>query len=96
MNTNNIRLTHYPDRGFVGAVKTEINGIELQEVREIKLLCPIDGLATLEVEQFVGPDIDVTLEGLVYPKIVFVDDSFELHVEHASPTGPTRYWVTRR
>lgn len=85
---NNIRLTNYPLRG----VKTEINGIEMQEVRDIQLTCPVDGVTTLRLEQNVGPDLDVTVNGHVQPILSFNEEQFELHVEHLTPTS-TRYWV---
>jgi hypothetical protein len=94
---NDIRLTHYPNRGFVGSVKTEVNGVELQQVTDIQLSCPVDGLPTLRVTQFAGPELDITLQGIVQPTVLLDERALglELHVEQTSPTS-TRYWVVRK
>lgn len=98
---NSIRLSHYGNkedhrRGRVtGGVKTEVNGAEMQEVRDIVLRCPVDGLATLQLEQFIAPDLDVSLFGRVEPTVVLVDDSLELEVTHPAP-GVTRYRAVPR
>ncbi len=97
MNTNSIRLTHYPDRGWVGSVKTEVNGVELREVTDIHLSCPVMEMPTLRVTQYAGPELDVTLNGIVQPTIILDERSLdcELIVEHTSPTS-TSYRVVRR
>lgn len=89
---NNLRLSNYPKH--IG-IKTEVNGVELQEVCDIHLFCPVDGLPKLCVEQNVYPELDVTVNGIVEPHLRLLDDALELHVEHDSPTS-TRYWATRR
>ncbi len=89
---NKIRLTNYK---FPGQVKTEINGVEMQDVTNIELSCPVDGFPTLRLEQFATENLDVTVEGLVQPIISVKDPRLELHVEHVDPTH-TRYWAEVR
>lgn len=89
---NSIRLSHYP-KHF--GVKTEVNGVELQEVVEVNLECPLDGLPRLTVVQNVYPDLDVTLNAIVYPRLNIIDTSLELMVEHISSTQ-TRYWARKK
>lgn len=90
---NNLKLTNYgkPTQG----IRTEINGVELREVGDISLTCPVDGLPVLRVQQNIYPGLDVTINGLVAPELHLLDDTLELHVEHPTPTS-TRYWATRR
>ena len=88
---NKIRLSDYPNYG----VKTEINGVEMQDVVDIHLTCPVDGVVELSLIQLVGPGLDVTVNGKIEPTVICDDDRLELHIEHPTP-DTTRYWVTRR
>jgi hypothetical protein len=89
---NSLKLSNYPN-GY--GVKAEINGIELQEVRDIQLTCNVAEAVVLRVEQVVHPELDVTLEGYVQPVMIFDTELLELHVEHID-SKHTRYWVTHR
>lgn len=94
---NMIRLSHYAHASrFAGGVKTEVNGVELQEVVNIDLHCPVDGLPVLRVEQLGTGELNVTLNGIVEPVVIMMPDpAFELVVDHPEP-GKTRYRVVRK
>lgn len=67
-----VRLSNYPGiaRGFVGGVKTELDGVELMEVRDLQLSCPADGVATLTASVNVVESLDVTLDARVHVTFV--------------------------
>lgn len=91
MSTNKIRLTHYP--GGSG-VKTEVNGVELQEVGNIRLECSVDDPPVLHVEQFVSEGLEVELNGTVRPTFILPDGGSELEVDQVD--GKTRYRAVPR
>ena len=91
---NKIRLSHYPHAIALRAgVKTEVNGVELQDVVEVTLHCPVDSCPQLFVTQNAFDGLDVTLEGDVYPRVNLFE-GYELVVERGEYT--TRYYTRRR
>jgi len=95
-NANRLQLTNYPHAGWQhGGVKTVINGQEIQEVVDIHLDCPVDGIPRLTLTQNMFAALDVEIYGLVSPNIMFSNLDLELIVEHL-PEGKTRYYAKER
>jgi len=98
MNVNKIRLTHYVQQrgdGQYGAIKTEVNGVEMVQVREVSLRCHVDDLPVLKLTQLVDAPLDVELHGMVDPICLMTDNGFDLLVDHPTPHS-TRYRAVKR
>lgn len=95
MNSNSIRLSLYGGPGIAcGGVKTEINGVEMQDVAGINIYCPVGEYPRLTLTQFGRKDLDVELVGEVHPRVIMTDPDYELVVEYLS--GKTRYRMVKR
>lgn len=93
---NKIRLSHYSDHeGVYSGVKTEVNGVEMQQVSDIRLECSVEGPPVLKLTQFVDSPLDVTLNGHVDPICLIADNDYTLVVDHPTP-DTTRYRAVKK
>lgn len=88
-----VRISPYPQHGSVWrGVKTEVNGIELPDVRDITLRFPLDAIATLDVEMLISKPFTWEGDAMVNFHIV-VPEGFVL-VEEIDPTTGYKKYLT--
>lgn len=64
----NVKFSNYPQKhgnSFIGGVKTELDGVELLDVRDVSLHCPADGYAVLSVDINVSRPLEIELDAQV-------------------------------
>lgn len=74
-----VKLSNYREGCSIANVKTEVDGVELPNVTDIRLHCPVDGVAKLTVGMLAS-QIDVELDARVQVTFTAVPD-FRLEVE---------------
>jgi hypothetical protein len=91
-----IELSTYPAEkpGDWRGTKTVIDGVEMKEVTDIKLECPVGDIPRLTLSMLVSDDFKVKIDNAHVEYNLIVPEGCELHTEYRD--GRTIYWLERK